>query len=109
MYKDLSGQRIEGTRLTVIRRAKDYVSPKGARRIVWLCRCDCGTEVMVLGDHLKARHVVSCGCVKSERAQQRAKYLIKARWAKRDAASSAASVRTGDTFPSRERQDGGPV
>lgn len=109
MYKDLSGQRIEGTRLTAIRRAKDYVAPNGSRHAVWLCRCDCGNEVLVRRDHMFDGNWVSCGCKRAEDAKARMREVGKRRWAKRDATSSVASVRTGDTSPSREGQDGGPV
>lgn len=109
MYKDLSGQRIEGTRLTAIRRAKDYVAPSGSRHAVWLCRCDCGNEVLVRRDHMFNGNWVSCGCKRAEDAKVRMREVGKRRWAARDATSSVASVRTGDTFPSRGRQDGGTV
>lgn len=29
----------------------------------WLCRCECGNEVVVLGSHLRKGDTVSCGCV----------------------------------------------
>lgn len=71
MYKDLSGQRIEGTRLTAIRRAKDYVAPNGSRHAVWLCRCDCGNEVLVRRDRMFSGNWVSCGCKRAEDAKVR--------------------------------------
>ena len=44
-------------RLTVISRApnKDY-------RASWLCRCQCGNEVVVIGKDLRSGHTTSCGC-----------------------------------------------
>lgn len=33
---------------------------RGQRR--WVCRCDCGTEKIVLGSNLKRGTTVSCGC-----------------------------------------------
>lgn len=58
--RDLTGQRFG--RLTVISRAEDYVRPSSHRSVRWLCRCDCGTEKVVRGTHLKSGAIVSCGC-----------------------------------------------
>lgn len=33
----------------------------------YLCRCDCGTEFIVLGSNLLAGRTKSCGCLKKER------------------------------------------
>lgn len=30
--------------------------------IKWLCRCDCGTETLVFGTHLRRGNTTSCGC-----------------------------------------------
>lgn len=37
----------------------------------WLCRCDCGKEVVVDGRNLTCGHTKSCGCLKLERARER--------------------------------------
>lgn len=44
--------------LTVIGQAPS--TEKGQRR--WLCKCDCGTEKIVMGSNLKRGTTVSCGC-----------------------------------------------
>ena len=44
--------------LTVIGQAPS--TEKGQRR--WICKCDCGTEKIVLGGNLKRGTTVSCGC-----------------------------------------------
>ena len=44
--------------LTVIGQAPS--TEKGQRR--WICKCDCGTEKIVLGGSLKRGTTVSCGC-----------------------------------------------
>ncbi len=44
--------------LTVIAQASS--TAKGQRR--WVCRCDCGTEKIVLGSNLKRGTTISCGC-----------------------------------------------
>jgi hypothetical protein len=36
------------------------------RRAFWLCRCDCGVEKEVSGQHLRLARVVSCGCLNRE-------------------------------------------
>jgi hypothetical protein len=57
--KNMAGQRIG--RLTVLRRAE---APGRGKHpfAMWLCRCDCGTETMVRGAHLRSGHTLSCGC-----------------------------------------------
>lgn len=36
----------------------------------WLCKCDCGNEVIVWGNHLKAGNTKSCGCLQKEIARK---------------------------------------
>jgi hypothetical protein len=36
-------------------------------RIQWLCRCECGTEKVVVGDELRRGKVLSCGCYRDEK------------------------------------------
>lgn len=55
---DMLGKRIG--RLTVMR------STVGK----WLCRCDCGVEKEVTGNHLRSGRVVSCGCYHAERQRE---------------------------------------
>ena len=98
-YEDLSGRRFG--RLTVLCRAKDYVSPKGKRFAVFLCRCDCGVEVKVRRDHLINGNIVSCGCKRAEDAKARARELGKRRWAKRDAAAVKPEG-TEDSLPTEQ-------
>ena len=61
-FIDLSGQRFG--RLTVIERAAN--DKHGEPR--WLCRCDCGNHVIVLGSSLRSGHTKSCGCLQREHA-----------------------------------------
>ena len=35
--------------------------------LIWACRCDCGSETKVEGNHLRAGTIVSCGCWRRER------------------------------------------
>lgn len=32
----------------------------------WLCKCDCGTELIVMANHLRRGNTQSCGCVRNE-------------------------------------------
>lgn len=50
-------------RFEVISRSHIVTSERGA---TWLCRCDCGTETVVLGKILRLGHKRSCGCLKKE-------------------------------------------
>ena len=57
--ENLIGQKFQ--MLTVIDFAPDYISPKGHRIPQWLCRCECGAEVVTRGSSLKSGHIKSCG------------------------------------------------
>lgn len=59
-HLDLAGE-IFG-RLTVLEFADK--AKCGHKR--WLCRCDCGTEIVVWGSSLKTGNTKSCGCLKRE-------------------------------------------
>lgn len=61
---DLTGKKFG--KLTVIQRSKSITYPSGGKSIVYLCRCECGNEVMVLAGNLRQGHTTSCGCVRDE-------------------------------------------
>lgn len=65
-FKDLTGQRFG--RLTVIRRVEDHICyPSGYRTSQWLCECDCGNEVTIIGKALTRKNgTKSCGCFAKE-------------------------------------------
>lgn len=63
-FKDLTGQRFG--RLTVAERAEST----NRRRVKWLCKCDCGNEVIVSGDDLHSGNTKSCKCLRSENSRQ---------------------------------------
>ena len=65
----MSGQKFG--RLTVLSRAEDYISPSGNKLVQWLCKCDCGNEVVVSGSNLKSGRQVSCGCHSIEKAREK--------------------------------------
>ena len=59
--KDMADKRFG--KLVVIERAGTHVSPSGQKQPTWLCRCDCGNEVVVSSQSLKTGHTKSCGCL----------------------------------------------
>lgn len=73
---DLTDRTFE--RLQVIRRAGMY-GVKGRSMATWLCRCECGAEVVVLSNNLRTGNTKSCGCIAREAASQRMKERNKRR------------------------------
>ena len=58
---DLRGQK--SGKLTVLREnGRDKHN-----KVLWLCRCECGKEIVVLGSSLRNEHTTSCGCYNRER------------------------------------------
>lgn len=57
---DITGKKYG--RLTVVCRVGS--SPRG--EAIWLCRCDCGGEIVVRGTHLRNGNTRSCGCLGRE-------------------------------------------
>ena len=53
---DLTGMKFG--RLEVLERAGS--SP--TKQALWLCRCECGTKIVVFGSNLKRGNTQSCGC-----------------------------------------------
>lgn len=68
-YEDLTGQRFG--RLVVLRRGDDQVLRSGTKRVMWICRCDCGSEKRVAARHLKNGSAQSCGCYARESTSKR--------------------------------------
>ena len=63
---DLTGQKIH--RLTVIKKAENYINPNGKEFPQWLCQCECGNQTIVRESSLKRGTTHSCGCLQRERA-----------------------------------------
>lgn len=62
---DITGQKFG--RLTVVKRVEDHVMPSGGKRSRWLCKCDCGNEITIMGKALtKKNGTKSCGCYAKE-------------------------------------------
>ena len=72
--KDLSGQRFG--KLVVLQRVENYQS-KNYTTIQWLCKCDCGNEILIMGNNLRNGRTQSCGCIKSRGEEKIIEILIK--------------------------------
>lgn len=46
------------------------------RNSYWICKCDCGNEIIISGNHLKSRITKSCGCLQKEIAIKMGKNKI---------------------------------
>ena len=67
---DLTGRRFD--RLEVkAHMPKAAFALSGGNGALWLCKCDCGAEVVVSGCNLRKRKTRSCGCLRSELAAER--------------------------------------
>lgn len=53
-------------RLTVVKQAEPYISPKGYKKKRWLCGCECGKTAMATTADLLSGHTLSCGCYQKE-------------------------------------------
>lgn len=67
---DMTGKRFG--RLTVLR--LDPV--QGGTESRWICRCDCGNEVSISGNHLRKGRTKSCGCLRIEKAVEVGKRAV---------------------------------
>ena len=63
-FIDLTGKRFG--RLEVIGRVANNKD-----RLMWLCKCDCGTQKILRGDNLKEGLTKSCGCYHKEQIRGR--------------------------------------
>lgn len=70
-FIDLTGQRFG--KLVVLKRSNNYIQPSGQQKTQWLCKCDCGNEVIVRGHSLKHGDTKSCGCLNSKKVIERNK------------------------------------
>jgi hypothetical protein len=63
---DITGQRFG--RLEALR----FAGVDSHRFALWVCLCDCGTEKIIHGSHLRAGSIQSCGCLNRELSAVRA-------------------------------------
>ena len=59
---NLTGQRFD--KLTVIRKVTKNQKP------MWLCRCECGNEIVTTTSRLRSGHNKSCGCLLKEHQEK---------------------------------------
>lgn len=64
-FIDLIGQKFG--RLTIVK----YDGNDRHNKAVWLCQCDCGEKIIVVGSSLRSNHTRSCGCFRNEITIQR--------------------------------------
>ena len=69
---DLTGQKF--SRLTVLSFVGSVKQGK-QKRIMWLCKCDCGNETIVQAGNLVSANVQSCGCLKKEMRGEKNSYF----------------------------------
>ena len=65
---DLTGMKFG--RLTAICRTDDYISPSNFHYVQWLCKCECGKEIIATANNLKRGNTKSCGCYNEERRRE---------------------------------------
>ncbi len=70
-FKDLTGQRF-GRWLVI-----SQTPYRSSKSVMWLCRCDCGTERLVNGANLRKGITKSCGCYNSEKAIEHCRSMAK--------------------------------
>ena len=64
-FIDLTEQKFG--KLTVIKRVENYRSENGSVATQWLCKCDCGNEIIVASKNLRKGNTQSCGCFRKMR------------------------------------------
>lgn len=65
----MSEHGINDSRITVLKRVEDYISPKGYRVTQWECKCECGNIFVTSGNNLRDGTTKSCGCLQKEVAR----------------------------------------
>lgn len=73
----MSEHGVPDSRIIVIERVDDYISPKGAHIPQWLCECSCEkhTRWIVKSGDIRSGKILSCGCLHKERVSE----VLKAR------------------------------
>lgn len=73
-HKDYTGQKFG--MLTPIKPLYKYRGKGDNKRMIWLCKCDCGNFTEVSSQDFQSRHSKSCGCLKSQ-GELKIKTLLK--------------------------------
>ena len=72
-FKDISGRKFG--KLTAIRPYYDNWKDNDNKSTLWLCKCDCGSAVIVTENNLQRKHVYSCGCLISK-GEERVRFVL---------------------------------
>ena len=83
--REAVGNQLEGQRfgrLTVLKQVESIREPSGMLRTAWLCRCDCGKEIIAKTLNLKAGDTQSCGCLNKDKLKEKRKDLTNQRFGK---------------------------
>jgi hypothetical protein len=70
-FKNLTGERFG--RITVL----EFSFRNENLKAIWLCKCDCGSILEIIGGSLVSKRQVSCGCFKNERVSRMGKLSLK--------------------------------
>lgn len=54
-FKDLTGQRFG--KLTVVKRVENKIVSNSNQYAQWLCKCDCGNEIVATGVYLRTGNI----------------------------------------------------
>lgn len=70
----MSEHGVPDSRITIIERIENYISPSGSVDTQWVCECACKnhTRFTAIGCNLRRGTTKSCGCLQKELAAQRA-------------------------------------
>lgn len=60
---------VSDSKITVIDRAEDYISPKGYRVTQYNCICECGNKFISSAQNIRSGITKSCGCLQKEVAR----------------------------------------
>ena len=99
------------TRLTVLQRSRDHISPRGAKVRLYLCRCDCGTVQLFRDNQLWRGKSRSCGCLRRDLLRARfdksfEKALLQANLLHPPTVDSTADLTTGPQEDSEQPYTG---
>ena len=72
LMKNLENQRF--TKLVVL--FPVTVKGRSKHHYYWLCRCDCGKEIVCRVDCLKNQHIQSCGCMTIEGVYKKSQDIV---------------------------------
>jgi hypothetical protein len=70
-----------------------------AGKVLWLCKCSCGNEKIVVGSNLRSGNTKSCDCLRKEVTSQRRKGVPLTEECKRKLSVSLKGLFAGDKHP----------